>query len=582
MDYHQTYRQWLDSGVLRDTERAELSGLEPDDAEIIDRFLGPLTFGTAGLRGLVGMGTNRMNLYTVRQATWGFGQVILEAAPKGAPPLVCLCFDCRPSSQDFARETAAVLAGMGIAVAMFLQPRPTPELSFAIRQLEAAGGINITASHNPKDYNGYKAYWRGGAQLTGELADAVALKMAAIDPLDCAPKVSFARACQMGQITFLGTETDERYIAACLGCQIDPAVAAGAGDMDIVYTPFHGVGGSIFPELMAQAGYTVIPVPEQIKPDGTFPTLENPNPEDPQGFALAIELARRTGAHLIIGTDPDADRVAAVAPDAKGVWAPISGNQMGGLLCEYIMSARARMGTLPEKSALVQTIVTGGLSRAVAKRHGVPVIETFTGFRFMAEAVERLEHEGRQYLLAWEEAIGYMCGDHVRDKDGITAGLLIAEMAAWHHARGETLWDALEALWRRHGYFAERTVSVPLPGSEGGKEMRKIMGCMRNLPPKVISGVTVVRALDYRKGQAVNLLTREKFPLEKRGMNVLCYILEDESMFIVRPSGTEPKIKVYIHVRAKNPACAAKIADKYAAEAPETLRLWGNSPDYDA
>ena len=579
MSYLQTFDSWLNSPALREAERAELQSLEGDAVAIEERFGRGLEFGTAGLRGVVGLGLSRMNIFTVRQATAAFGRVILEDNP-GTPEL-CLCFDCRLSSLDLARETAAVLAGQGIRVRMFLEPRPTPQLSFAIRSLGTAAGINITASHNPKNYNGYKAYWRTGAQLDGDLADRVAAHMAAIDPLDCAPKTTFASACKAGQITFLGAELDTAFKAACLGCIIDKSAIQSSMDMKIVYTPFHGVGGSIFPDVLREAGFRdVFCVPEQIDPDGTFPTLESPNPEEPEGFALAIEHAAARGADLIIGTDPDADRVAAVAKDEHGVWTPLSGNQMGGLLFHYILEARKRTGTLPEKAALVQTIVSGGLSKAVAAKAGIEVCETFTGFRFMAEAVEALTAQGKQYLLAWEEAIGYMTGEHVRDKDGIAIGLLIAEMAAHYHARGKGLWAVLAQLWRDFGAFAERTVNVPLPGAEGAAEMRKIMGCMRTLPPKSISGTAVVRALDYRKGEALHLLSQERTALPMKGMNVLTYQLADDAVFIVRPSGTEPKIKVYIHVKVGSPEAAAALADRYAAEAPETLRLWGHQIEY--
>jgi len=579
MSTHTIYESWCNASVMREAERAELLALKGDSIALEERFGRGLEFGTAGLRGVVGMGLSRMNIFTVRQATTAFGRVILEDNPQAAE--LCLCFDCRLSSQELARETAAVLAGQGITVRMFLEPRPTPQLSFAIRHMGTAAGINITASHNPKDYNGYKAYWRTGAQLDSDLADRVAAHMSAIDPLDCAPKTTFAQACKDGLITFLGKDMDTAFKAACLGCVIDKSAIQSSMDMKIVYTPFHGVGGSILPDVLHDAGFRdVFCVPEQIEPDGTFPTLESPNPEEPEGFALAIAHAREQGADIIIGTDPDADRVAAVVRGEHGVWTPLTGNQMGGLLTHYIIEARKRMGTLPEKAALVQTIVSGGLSKAVAAASDIEVCETFTGFRFMAEAVEALASQGKTYLLAWEEAIGYMTGEHVRDKDGIAIGLLIAEMAAYYHARGKTLWAVLAELWRAHGAFAERTVSVPLPGAEGAAEMRKVMGCMRALPPKTISGTAVVRALDYRKGEALSLRTQERATLSMKGMNVLTYALADDSVFIVRPSGTEPKIKVYIHVKAESPASAAALADRYAAEAAETLRLWGHQEEY--
>ncbi len=574
MDFESVYNEWRLSSAIKDAERRELDELSADAAEREDRFFRTLEFGTAGLRGIVGMGTNRMNIYTVRQAVWGFGESVTRHAAKTVPPLVCLCFDCRPSSRDFSREAARVLAGMGIRVLMFLEPRPTPQLSFAVRHFGADGGINITASHNPKEYNGFKAYWSDGAQLSLERADEVAALMAAYPPLECRPGISFSLGSQNGMIKFMGKEVDKLYIDAVLKNKVAGSYAESARDMKLVYTPFHGVGGAVMPQVFAQAGFKNVGyVEQQMEPDGTFPTISNPNPEDPEGFALAVEQAKQVGAYAVIGTDPDADRVAVVARDEAGEYVPLTGNQIGGLLCDYILGANAAQGTMPELPTIIQTVVTGRLSRRVAQDYGAEVLETFTGFRFMAEKVAELERAGRGYLLAYEEAIGYMAGNHVRDKDGITASMLIAEMAAYHYTRGNMLTQALDALWRRHGYFQEKTISVMFPGQQGMLRMDNIMKNLRDMPPKVISGERVVVIKDFLRGEQIVVKMNMRSKLDKRGMDVLYYELSDDTVLIVRPSGTEPKIKLYIHTVGKSLDEARLLAARYAGEAEDTLRI---------
>ncbi len=551
---NRAYRRWLEADVLTEDQRAELGALT-DPEEINDRFYRTLEFGTAGLRGIMGMGLNRMNEYIIRQATTAFAQVILESgqAHKG----ICICFDCRINSEFFAREAAHVMRCHGIPVWLFRQCRPTPQLSFAVRHFDAAAGINVTASHNPKAYNGYKVYGPGGAQLPTHMAAKVAEKMALLDPL--APRIT----CQApAPLTFLEADFDELYINAVLKCAIAPELMADQGDdLKIVYSAFHGVGGYIVPEVMKRAGaQNFIPVPQQLLPDGTFPTVASPNPEDPAGFAMAIDLARQVGADLCVGTDPDSDRVGIVVKDKDGQYVPVSGNRTGALLLHYILTMGEQKGLLPRNPALVKTIVTSSLPQAIAESHGAACFNTFTGFKYMAEKVSRLEQEGKyRYVLAFEESYGYMIGDHARDKDGVVAALLLCEMAAWYRSRGMTVLDGLEELFARYGAYGENTRNVMLPGQDGMERMAAIMAGLRACPPTAFGAHTIVRWRDYQDGTIH--LGQAVTPMEMSGSNVLYYELESGEALVIRPSGTEPKIKIYALMRGES----ADDADKRAA-----------------
>ena len=532
------FLRWKEAPVLTADQRAELAALT-DPAEINDRFYRTLEFGTAGLRGIMGMGLNRMNEYIIRQATAAFAQVILDAglAEKG----VCICYDCRINSDFFAREAAHVMQCYGIPVWLFRQCRPTPQLSFAVRHFGAAAGINVTASHNPKAYNGYKVYWEGGAQLPTHMADKVAAKMAHIDPL--APRMECANPAPL---TWLESDFDALYIDAVLKCAIAPELMADQGDdLKIIYSAFHGVGGYILPEVLKRAGaQNVIPVPEQLQPDGTFPTVASPNPEDPAGFAMAIELAKQHDADFCVGTDPDSDRVGIVVRNKEGEYVPVSGNRTGALLLHYMLTMGEQKGLLPQHPALIKTIVTSSLPQIIAEDHGAVCRNTFTGFKNMAEEVARLEQEGKyRYVLAYEESYGYMIGDHARDKDGVVGALLLCEMAAWYRSRGMTVLDGLEELFARYGAFGEVTRSVMLPGQDGMERMAAIMAALRKAPLSAIDGIGVKAWRDYGcgkryEGEAVT-------DMELSGSNVVFYELETGENLVIRPSGTEPKIKIY-------------------------------------
>ena len=558
------YARWSTSDLLTPEERAELTAIT-GETERRDRFYRTLSFGTAGLRGIMGMGLNRMNVYIVRQATRAFAQVILEAGlgDKGA----AVCYDCRENSEYFAREAAWVLRCCGIPVYLFSQCRPTPQLSFAVRRFGAAAGINITASHNPKEYNGYKAYWQGGAQLPPEQAERVSERMAALDPLSPRMECEDPAPC-----TLLGEDFDREYVDAVLRCAVNPGIFDAMGaDFSVVYSAFHGVGGFIFPQVMEQAGLRqLFPVPEQLRPDGAFPTLVSPNPEEPAGFALAIALAKEKHAPVIIGTDPDSDRVAMVVRDKNGDYVPLSGNRTGALLLHYLITQKRARGTLPENPCLIKTIVTSSLSQAVAEDNGVACFNTFTGFKYMAEKLAGLESEGKyHYLMAFEESIGYMIGDHARDKDGVVAGMLLCEMAAWYAKKGMTVLDGLEALFRKYGYYAECTRSVYFPGEDGGQRMARILASLRNDPPAALGGIPVSAWRDYLPG--IRHGREGDSPTEIAGSDVLYYELVGGERLVVRPSGTEPKIKLYALMRRDSEAAAQQAAQSAARGAEECI-----------
>ena len=562
MSHREPYQRWLNAPQLTECQRQELASLSDEEAR--DRFYRTLSFGTAGLRGLMGMGLNRMNEYIVRQATDAFAQVILESgqAEKG----ICICYDCRINSRFFAEEAAHVMRCRGIPVWLFRDCRPTPQLSFAVRQFGAAAGINVTASHNPKEYNGFKVYGKGGAQLPTHMADKVAQKMALLDPLAPRPESD-----SMAPLTWLEEDFDQQYISAVLQCAIAPEHLAEDA-FPIVYTPFHGVGGAIVPEVLRRAGLEhIVFVEEQMAPDGTFPTVISPNPEDPAGFALAVEYAKKHNIDFLVGTDPDSDRVGIVVRNKNGQYVPVSGNRTGSLLLHYILTAGREKGLLPEHPALVKTIVTSDLPRVIAEKNGCASFSTFTGFKYMAEKVAQLEQEGKyRYVLAYEESYGYMIGDHARDKDGVVGALLLCEMAAWYRSRGMTVLEGLEELLQTYGAYGEVTRSVMLPGEDGSVRMARIMEQLRQQPPADWDGIPVESWVDYEPGRCYSGDTVTE--LELQGSNVLEYRLVTGEKLIVRPSGTEPKIKIYALMQS----VTAEQADDRAAhcaKAAEDLLL---------
>ena len=574
MDFMKEYEKWLNSPALSADEKAELEAIQNDPKEIESRFFDQLAFGTAGLRGTMGVGLYRMNVHVIRHATQAFAEVVLAEGPEAVKRGVAVCFDCRNNSDIFAREAACVMAGNGIPVRLFESLRPTPELSFAVREYGCIAGINVTASHNPKEYNGYKVYWEDGAQLPPKHADEVARKMRELDVFDCVKTMDYDTAVTEGKITLMGAETDEKFLANVMAQVNDKAAVKKVADtFKMVYTPFHGTGYKLIPEALKRLGMKhVICVPEQMVIDGDFPTVVSPNPENPEGVYLAVDIAKREGADFILGSDPDADRVGIMVNTGGGEFKVISGNQTGVLMLDYLIGAMKRAGKLPEKPVALKTIVTTEMARKVAEVNGLQSYDTFTGFKFLAQKKDQLEASGEgKVIFAYEESYGYMMGDYVRDKDAVTASLLLTEMAAWYAGQGMTLYDALQSLYKKYGFYAEKTLNLVMPGLDGLKKMAALMAGLRAQPPVEIAGVAVREQKDYQDGSVVCVATGEKTTMELSNSNVLRYEMADGTSLIVRPSGTEPKVKVYILANGETKeSCDEKVA-KYAVWA-DTLK----------
>ncbi len=568
MSYRDTYERWLNSPALTQAEKDELLAIKDDDKEIESRFFDQLAFGTAGLRGTMGVGLYRMNIHVIRHATQAFAQVILAEGQEAMDRGIAVCYDCRNNSQLFAREAACVMAANGVNVRLFDALRPTPELSFAIREYGCIAGINVTASHNPKEYNGYKVYWEDGAQLPPVHADEVARMMKELDVFDCVKTMDYDQAVKAGRITLMGQETDEKFLANVMGQVNDKAAVEKVADtFKMVYTPFHGTGYKLIPEALKRLGMKhVICVPEQMVIDGNFPTVVSPNPENPEGFYLAVDIAKKEGADFILGSDPDADRVGIMVNTGDGEFKVISGNQTGVLLLDYLIGAMKRTGRLPEKPVALKTIVTTEMARKVAQVNGLQCYDTFTGFKFLAEKKDKLENSGEgKVIMSYEESYGYMLGDYVRDKDAVTAALALTEMAAWYAGQGMTLYDALMALYEKYGYYGEKTLNLVMPGLDGLKKMAKLMADLREQPPVNIAGVAVKEQKDYKDGSVVDVATGGRSQMELSGSNVLRYEMTDGTSLIVRPSGTEPKVKVYILANGQTKAECDEKVSKYAA-----------------
>ena len=555
MNYRQEYERWLASPALSAEEHAELLSIANDEKEIESRFYGPLEFGTAGLRGTMYVGLHNMNRHVIRWATQGFANVICAEGAEAKARGVAICMDCRNHSQEFARAAACVMAANGVKVYLFEALRPTPELSFAVREYGCQAGINVTASHNPKEYNGYKVYWSDGAQLPPQHAAAIAAELAEIDIFTGVRSMDYDEAVSAGLITLIGADCDEKFMAHVMSMVNDyETVKKVADDFTLVYTPFHGCGYKLVPEALTKLGIKhLICVPEQMVIDGNFPTVVSPNPENPEGFYLAVDLANKHGADFILGTDPDSDRVGILVRDHNGAFQPVTGNQTGVLLLDYLIGAMKRAGTLPENAAALKTIVTTEMARKVAEANGIDCYDTFTGFKFMAEKMNQLESEGKNTVIfSYEESYGYMIGHYVRDKDAVTASLLLTEMAAWYHAQGMTLFDALQKLYEKYGWYGEKTHNLVMPGLDGLEKMTSLMNTLRTAPPAEIAGTAVVARRDYLNGTQTDCVSGAVTQIELKGSNVLRFALSDGTVILVRPSGTEPKIKVYILTQGKD------------------------------
>ena len=568
MDYRKEYEKWLASPALSEDERAELRALEGNDKEIKARFYGPLEFGTAGLRGTMYTGLHNMNRHVIRWATQGFANVIRAEGTEAMQKGVAVCMDCRNHSAEFARETACVMAANGIHVRLFESLRPTPELSFAVREYGCQAGVNVTASHNPKEYNGYKVYWADGAQLPPQHAAAIADELTRIDIFTGVQSMDYEQALAEGRIELLGEDCDRRFMANVMGMVNDyETVKKVADDFGLVYTPFHGCGYKLVPEALTRLGIKHLYCePKQMVIDGDFPTVVSPNPENPEGFYLAIDLAKEKNVDFILGTDPDSDRVGIMVRNKSGEFEPVTGNQTGVLLLDYLIGAMKRAGKLPEKPAALKTIVTTEMARAVAEANGLDCYDTFTGFKFMAEKMNELESAGKNTVIfSYEESYGYMIGHYVRDKDAVTASLLLTEMAAWYHAQGMTLFDALRSLYEKYGWYGEKTHNLVMPGLDGLEKMAALMQSLRAQPPVEIGGVTVAQYKDYSDGTVRDAATGAVTPMPLSGSNVLRFELTDGTHIVVRPSGTEPKIKVYILTKGADAAQRDANLEKYSA-----------------
>ena len=547
MNYREEYARWLASDALTAEERAELEAIRGDDREIRERFYAPLSFGTAGLRGLMGAGVRRMNARVVRQATRALGSLILAQGGEAAAAGAVVCHDCRNHSREYAEDAARILAAMGVRVRLFEALRPTPELSFAIRYYGATAGVNITASHNPKEYNGYKVYWSDGAQLPPEHAAQVAAAMEEIDVLSPLPMAPLTDR----HIQLIGAEADEAFLKSVLAQCVRPESVAQAG-LKIVYTPFNGAGAVLVPEALGRLGLKKLCcVAEQMDPDGDFPTCANPNPEFEIGFERALVLAKKEDADLIIGTDPDSDRLGLMVRTAPGSYRLLTGNQAGVLFLDYLFLAKGEAGTLPKAPVALKSVVSSEMARAVAEYYGSSMEDTFTGFKFLAERMKYYENGEKSVIFAFEEAIGYAFGTAVRDKDAVTAAVMAAEMASYHALHGKTLLERLEELYALLGRYEEETISLTMPGVDGLEKMQALMARLRAQPPRTLGGKEVLRTRDYLSGEAFTAAGgKETLPM--KGADMLYFDLAGGSAFIVRPSGTEPKIKCYLLVRGES------------------------------
>lgn len=546
------YNYWLESEAVDEQTKKELRDIEGNDTEIEERFYRSLAFGTAGMRGIIAAGANRMNIYTVRHATQGFASYIKKQG--GEERGVVIGYDTRYFSKEFANETARVLAANGIRVYLFDTVHATPEVSFAIRYYKAAAGVMITASHNPKEYNGYKVYGEDGAQLPSDATDIVVELINSYDIFNDVCLIMDEELEASPLLNIIGKEVDEAFLDAVYKQRINPdAVSTVADEFKLVYTPFHGTGLRPVMAIFERMGIkNVILEPNQAKPDPAFSTVKSPNPEDKEGFKLAIELAKKHNASVIVGTDPDADRVGVVVRDSEGEYRVLTGNQIGALLCEYILSAKKERALLSSKSTVIKTIVSSTMADAIAANYGAQTMDVLTGFKYIAEKIAGFEKTGSNvFELGFEESCGYLSGTYARDKDSVGAVMLIAEMAASYMAKGMTLYDAIIDMFERYGYYQERTISIVMPGKDGMQKMAETMASIRGNMPSEFGGIEITTKQDYLNGIQYNEDgTTEKLDFPKS--DVLKFKLADGKTFVaIRPSGTEPKIKLYLGTAAE-------------------------------
>lgn len=561
MEYRKEYEIWLEKAD--EETRSELLAIT-DEKELEDRFYKNLEFGTGGLRGVIGAGTNRINRYVVRRATQGLADYMKSYGEESCKRGVSIAYDSRRFSDIFALEAALVLAANGIKAYLFEGLRPVPELSFTVRHLHTLAGIEITASHNPKKYNGYKVYFEDGGQLPPHVSDKVLEYINKIDPFTV-PTISREEAMEKGLLVMLGEEVDNAYLSEVLKQQICPDI--DKSDFSMVYTPLHGSGNIPVRRALQMAGFeNILLVEEQLEPNGEFPTVNVPNPENADCFDLAVELAKKQSVDLIIGTDPDCDRVGVMVRSSSGDYVTLTGNQVGALLTDYIITQRKAQGTLPNNGAVISTIVSTKMTSAICKANGVDFLEVLTGFKFIGNEIYRFEQEGcNTYLFGFEESYGYLAGTHARDKDGVVGSLLIAEMSVYYAKQGKTLYDAMEELYARYGYFLEKTVSITKDSMDGLAEIQAIMTSLRENTPAELGGKKVTAWRDYQSSKRYEGGKEEVLTLPRS--NVLYFELEGGSAFVARPSGTEPKIKLYLLTTGNTKEEAQTLLDKLTEEA---------------
>lgn len=554
MNYMDEYTKWCTDSYFDEDTKKELKSIEGNDEEIKDRFYRQLEFGTGGLRGVIGAGTNRMNIYTVRQATQGLANYIISQ--KGQDKGVAIAYDSRIMSKEFSDEAALCLNANGIKTYRFESLRPTPELSFSVRELGCIAGIVITASHNPREYNGYKVYWEDGAQITPPHDKNILAEVAKVTDFAQVKTMTRAEAESTGLYHMIGKEIDDRYMEELKKQSIHPEIIkAMAKDITIVYTPLHGTGNLPVRRVLKELGFKkVYVVKEQELPDGNFPTVAYPNPESPKAFELALKLAKEVDADIVLATDPDADRLGVYAKDTvSGEYVSFTGNMSGMLIAEYILREKKANGTLPANGALVETIVTTDMAKAIAKAYGVKLIEVLTGFKYIGEQIKFFEQQNTyEYVFGLEESYGCLAGTYARDKDACVAVMMLCEVAAWCKSNHMTLWDEMLSLYERYGYYKEGLETMTLKGMDGAAKIRSMMDEMRNNPPKKIGSWDVLALRDYKKDTRTDLVTGDVTETGLPTSNVLYYELSDRAWCCVRPSGTEPKIKFYFGVVGKD------------------------------
>ncbi len=569
MNYMERYNMWLSSDKVDEETKKELLSIKDNDNEIKERFIKELEFGTAGLRGIIGAGDNRMNIYTVRKATQGLSEDIKNKGAEYMNRGVVIAYDSRIKSDVFALDTARVLCANGIKVYLFESLRPVPMLSFAIRYLKTAAGVVITASHNPKEYNGYKAYGEDGSQLPPESSDYVTEIIQKLDTFEDVKIISKEEAMEKGLLEIVGEEIDIAYLNKVREQSVNEEAAKELGDnFRMVYTPFHGAGYMPVKRILEMTGIKNLHiVEEQAMPDGNFPTLRSPNPEEKDGFEMAINLAKKVDADVIVATDPDSDRAGVTIKASNGEYITLTGNQIGVLLCEFILRNKKKNGTLPANGAVIKTIVTTDMVVPIAKEYGVTVMNVLTGFKFIGEKIKEFEQSGlHEYLFGFEESYGYLAGTHARDKDAVVATMLISQMAADYKTKGMTLYEGLISLYEKYGYYKEGLYNLVLKGLDGAEKISQIMKTVRENPPTEVAGVKVTTIMDVLNDTILDLKTNEVTKCGYPKSNAMRFDLEDGSFFAVRPSGTEPKIKFYFGIRDTSDDKAQKKLDAFSKD----------------